>query len=300
MISATIPANVAGTPDGAATRAGDAADNLSEPTSPAAVAGAATADTRAGADALVEPRLIAETGVAARVAAIATPVLAELGLRLVRVRVSGLDGCTVQVMAERPDGSMAIEECEAASRALVAGARCRRSDRSRLSAGDFLAGPRPAAGAPLRFRAPRRRGRSRSSCGADGRRPAAVPRRAGRASKARRFGSDSTTAGGEHRRPCCRSTTWPRQARPHRRAHRGGIAPRQVRGTCRAPRRRGTVLLAAPRQAASREAVPRPARQSRVRSNTVTPSKGIPSQVTPRRLTPRRVPSRQTASPQTA
>jgi ribosome maturation factor RimP len=68
--------------------------------------------------ALAEPRLIAETGLAARVAAVASPVLAGLGFRLVRVRVSGLDGCTVQIMAERPDGSMAIEECEEVSRAL--------------------------------------------------------------------------------------------------------------------------------------------------------------------------------------
>jgi len=68
--------------------------------------------------ALAEPRLIVETGLAARLAAIVAPVLADLGLRLVRVKVSGLDGCTVQVMAERPDGSMAIEDCEAASRAL--------------------------------------------------------------------------------------------------------------------------------------------------------------------------------------
>lgn len=67
---------------------------------------------------LAEPRLIAETGVAARVAAIVSPVLAGLGFRLVRVRVSGLDGCTVQIMAERPDGTMSIEECEAVSRAL--------------------------------------------------------------------------------------------------------------------------------------------------------------------------------------
>jgi ribosome maturation factor RimP len=65
-----------------------------------------------------EPRLIAETGTAARVAALAEPVLADLGFRLVRVRVSGADGCTVQVMAERPDGTMQIEDCEAASRAL--------------------------------------------------------------------------------------------------------------------------------------------------------------------------------------
>src|SRR5712675_589284 len=67
---------------------------------------------------LTEPRLIAETGVAARIAAIVAPVLIDLGFRLVRVKVSGLDGCTVQIMAERPDGTMAIEECEAVSRAI--------------------------------------------------------------------------------------------------------------------------------------------------------------------------------------
>jgi ribosome maturation factor RimP len=74
-----------------------------------------TGDARS---ALSEPRVIADTGVAARVAAICAPVLLELGFRLVRVRVSGNAGCTVQVMAERPDGSMTIEECESASRAL--------------------------------------------------------------------------------------------------------------------------------------------------------------------------------------
>ncbi len=65
-----------------------------------------------------EPRLITEPGRAARVAALAEPVLAALGYRLVRVRISGFAGCTVQIMAERPDGSMAIEDCEAATRAL--------------------------------------------------------------------------------------------------------------------------------------------------------------------------------------
>jgi ribosome maturation factor RimP len=73
-----------------------------------------TIDTFAG----IEPRLIVEQGVAARVAAIVEPVLAGLGLRLVRVRISGMAGCTVQIMAERPDGSMTIEDCETASRAL--------------------------------------------------------------------------------------------------------------------------------------------------------------------------------------
>src|SRR6202161_2303904 len=65
-----------------------------------------------------EPRLISEPGRPARVAAIVEPVLAELGYRLLRVRISGSAGCTVQIMAERPDGSMAIEDCELASRVL--------------------------------------------------------------------------------------------------------------------------------------------------------------------------------------
>jgi ribosome maturation factor RimP len=72
--------------------------------------------TAPGAD--TEPRLIVEPGLAARVAAIAEPVIEGLGYRLVRVKVSGADGCTVQVMAERSDGSMAVEDCEAVSRAL--------------------------------------------------------------------------------------------------------------------------------------------------------------------------------------
>jgi ribosome maturation factor RimP len=65
-----------------------------------------------------EPRLIPETGLAARVAAVAEPVLEGLGFRVVRVRISGMSGTTVQIMAERPDGAMRIEDCEKASRAL--------------------------------------------------------------------------------------------------------------------------------------------------------------------------------------
>ena len=65
-----------------------------------------------------EPRLIAEPGRAARVALIVAPALAALGYRLVRVRISGAAGCTVQIMAERPDGTMTIEDCESASRTL--------------------------------------------------------------------------------------------------------------------------------------------------------------------------------------
>jgi ribosome maturation factor RimP len=65
-----------------------------------------------------EPRLIVEPGLPARVAAIAEPVIETLGYRLVRVKVSASEGCTVQIMAERPDGSMTVEDCEAVSRAL--------------------------------------------------------------------------------------------------------------------------------------------------------------------------------------
>jgi len=66
----------------------------------------------------VEPRLITEQGTAARVAAVAEPVLEGLGFRLVRVRISGLAGMTVQIMAERADGTMTVEDCETVSRTL--------------------------------------------------------------------------------------------------------------------------------------------------------------------------------------
>ena len=65
-----------------------------------------------------EPRLLVEPGLAARVAAIAEPVLESLGFRLVRVQVSPQSGLTVQIMAERPDGSMTVGDCETVSRAL--------------------------------------------------------------------------------------------------------------------------------------------------------------------------------------
>lgn len=70
------------------------------------------------AELLAEPRLVVEPGAAARVSAVAAPVLEGMGYRLVRIRISGEAGCTVQIMAERPDGSMQLEDCEAISRAL--------------------------------------------------------------------------------------------------------------------------------------------------------------------------------------
>lgn len=67
---------------------------------------------------LAEDRLIAEAGVEARVARIVEPSIAALGFRIVRVRVTAQNGCTVQVMAEREDGTLSIEDCEAISHAI--------------------------------------------------------------------------------------------------------------------------------------------------------------------------------------
>jgi ribosome maturation factor RimP len=67
---------------------------------------------------MTEPRLIIEQGLAARVAAIVEPAIADVGYRLVRVRITGQNGCTLQIMAERDDGLMGVEDCEAVSRAV--------------------------------------------------------------------------------------------------------------------------------------------------------------------------------------
>lgn len=65
-----------------------------------------------------EPRIVTEQGLDARVAAIVEPVIEDLGYRLVRARISAANGCTLQIMAERPDGTMTVDDCEAVSRAV--------------------------------------------------------------------------------------------------------------------------------------------------------------------------------------
>lgn len=70
------------------------------------------------ANALHEPRRLTETGVAARVAEIVERTILPMGYRLVRVRVNGNNGCTVQIMAERPDGTMTVDDCEEISKAI--------------------------------------------------------------------------------------------------------------------------------------------------------------------------------------
>ncbi len=64
-------------------------------------------------------RLIRESGLEARIARIIEPAIQDLGYDLVRVRITGQNGMTVQIMAERPDGTMGVEDCEAISRAIA-------------------------------------------------------------------------------------------------------------------------------------------------------------------------------------
>ena len=65
-----------------------------------------------------DKRLITENGVAARVAAVVEPAIEDLGFNLVRVKISAENGCTVQIMAERPDGTMSVNDCATVSRAI--------------------------------------------------------------------------------------------------------------------------------------------------------------------------------------
>jgi len=65
-----------------------------------------------------EDRIIVETGLEARIAHIVEPVIAGLGYRLVRVKLSSMNGATLQIMAERPDGTMTVGDCEIVSRDL--------------------------------------------------------------------------------------------------------------------------------------------------------------------------------------
>lgn len=63
-------------------------------------------------------RIIEETGVDKRIADLIEPLLATMGFRLIRVRLSSRNDFTLQIMLEREDGTMTVEDCEEASRAL--------------------------------------------------------------------------------------------------------------------------------------------------------------------------------------
>lgn len=66
----------------------------------------------------IEPRLIVETGLDRRLADIIEPVLVTMGFKLVRVRLMNQNGLTLQVMAERLDGTMTVVDCEEVSMAI--------------------------------------------------------------------------------------------------------------------------------------------------------------------------------------
>ena len=64
--------------------------------------------------------LIAKTAIDQRLAQIVTPVIEGLGFELVRIRLMGGKTRTLQIMAERPDGGIGVDECGDISTAVSA------------------------------------------------------------------------------------------------------------------------------------------------------------------------------------
>ncbi len=90
---------------------GDTSETATDGTCPAA-------EVAVPVEGAPDSRFIHETGLAAALADLVEPVLDDMGFRLVRVTVSGRDGKTVQIMVERPDGTISIDDCEAISKQL--------------------------------------------------------------------------------------------------------------------------------------------------------------------------------------
>ena len=63
-------------------------------------------------------RLVQEEGLDAVVASVVAPVIEDMGFRLVRARMIDHNGLTMQIMAERSDGTMSVDDCELISKAL--------------------------------------------------------------------------------------------------------------------------------------------------------------------------------------
>ena len=64
--------------------------------------------------------LIAKTAMDRRLADIIIPVIEGLGFELVRIRLMGGQTRTLQIMADRPDGGIEVDECGAISTAVSA------------------------------------------------------------------------------------------------------------------------------------------------------------------------------------
>ncbi|WP_204112550.1 ribosome maturation factor RimP [Shimia biformata] len=64
--------------------------------------------------------LIAKAAIDRRMAEIITPVIEDMGFELVRVRLMGGKTATLQIMAERPEGGIEVDECARISNAVSA------------------------------------------------------------------------------------------------------------------------------------------------------------------------------------
>ncbi len=62
--------------------------------------------------------MVAKAPVDQRIAAIVEPTIQGMGFELVRLRLMGGKRMTLQIMAERPDGTMEVEDCAGLSRQL--------------------------------------------------------------------------------------------------------------------------------------------------------------------------------------
>ena len=64
--------------------------------------------------------LIAKTAIDRRLAALVAPAIEALGFELVRIRLMGGKTRILQVMADRPDGGIIVEDCAKISTAISA------------------------------------------------------------------------------------------------------------------------------------------------------------------------------------
>ena len=64
--------------------------------------------------------LIAKAAIDRKLAEIVTPVIEDMGFELVRLRLMGGNTKTLQIMAERPDGGIEVDECADISNAVSA------------------------------------------------------------------------------------------------------------------------------------------------------------------------------------
>lgn len=69
---------------------------------------------------LMTNNLIAKAAIDQRLAAIISPVIEDMGFELVRIRLMSGKETTLQVMADRPDGGINVDECSDISTAISA------------------------------------------------------------------------------------------------------------------------------------------------------------------------------------